>query len=435
METIIRYTLKLLVAAIEVFLFYSFADAFFERQIKRSLYLIGSCVAIFLFCIDYFSISLWTTVGGSILAILIIIYSSYGGFKEILPKILISFFIYWVLSLGETIPAMLSMLLFGESDYAFAIQNSLVLYAIIYICGKMFAFFLTYLVKLASKKQIVMFKLKYKVLLLICPTISFLIYIYWCNIIYYGLYNDYLFTLGLAVSLFIINLMNIKLLNWICEDAEENAKISMVRDYLKNERKHIIKIDERNNEIRKMSHDHRHHMLTMVSLLSSKQYDEAQTYARNLTEGVAIHTKTIDTGNTLIDSVINEYKAQAEQKDIQFDLEINLFEKIPVDEISIVIILGNALKNAVEYCIKENIDLIKVHIRNDDRFLIIDIINKLTHITPEMKAGIFKTHKSDSFYHGIGLQSIKETVKSLDGEFSIECQNEQFVLSVIIPLT
>ena len=64
----------------------------------------------------------------------------------------------------------------------------------------------------------------------------------------------------------------------------------------------------------------------------------------------------------------------------------------------------------------------------------IDIINKLTIITPEMKVGVFKTNKPDSFTHGIGLHSIKETVKSLDGELSIEIHDEHFVLSVIIPL-
>ncbi|HOP10839.1 MAG TPA: GHKL domain-containing protein [Oscillospiraceae bacterium] len=434
MDTVIRYSLNIFVAIIEVFLIYYFADAFFERKLKKACYLIGSFIAILLFFIDSYSNSIWITVAGFIFAILVIVFSSYGGFKEFLPKILISVFIYWIISLGETIPAMLCMLLFGETNYALAIQNSLALYAIAYISGKLFAFLLTHLVKLASKKQIVMFKLKYKVLLLICPTISFLIYIYWSNIIYYGLYNDYLFTLGLAVSLFIINLMNIKLLNWICEEAEENAKNSMVQDYLKNERKHIIKIDERNNEIRKMSHDLRHHMLTMVNLLSSQQYNKAHEYAQNLTSGVAIHTKTIDTGNTLIDSVINEYIAQAEQNDINFELEINLHEKLPIDEISIVIILGNALKNAVEYCIKEKMNLIKANIRNNDRFLMIDIINKLTIITPEMKVGVFKTNKPDSFTHGIGLHSIKETVKSLDGELSIEIHDEHFVLSVIIPL-
>ncbi|MDP4120911.1 MAG: GHKL domain-containing protein [Bacillota bacterium] len=373
-------------------------------------------------------------VGGFFIAILVIVFSSYDGVKEFLPKLLISVFIFWIINLGETIPAMLCMQLFGQSDYVLAIQNSLVIYAIIYVGGKLFAFLLAYLVKLASKKRIVMFKLKYKIFLLICPTISFAVYYYWCNLIYYGIQNDYLFTLGLSISLFIINLTNIKFLNWICDDAEENAKISMVQEYLKNERKHFVKIDERNNEIRKMSHDLRHHMLTMAALLSSKQYDEAQTYAENLTAGVAVHAKTVDTGNTLIDSVIDEYKSQAEQNGIQFDLDINLFEKLPVDEISIVIILGNALKNAIEYCIKENIKLIKADIRNNDRFLMIEIINKLTLITPEMKAGIFKTNKSDSFIHGIGLQSIKETVKSLDGDISIECHDEQFILSAIIPL-
>ncbi|HOP11104.1 MAG TPA: GHKL domain-containing protein [Oscillospiraceae bacterium] len=434
MEIIVQYSLKLFAAITEVILIYYFSDAFFERRLRKACYLIGAFAVVFLFLIDCYFNAISIIVGGFIIAILIIVFSSYGGFSEFLPKLLISVFIYWVLNLGETIPAMLCMWLFGESNFILAMQTNIIIFTIVYVGSKAFSFLLTFIVKQASKKQIVAFKLKYKIFLLLCPTISFAIYYYWCNLIYYGKQNDYVFTLGLSIALFLLNLLNIKLLNWIIEDAEENARMSMVQEYLKNERSHITKLDARNGEIRKISHDIRHHMLTLSALLSSKNYPEAENYIERLTDDVLQKTKTIDSGNTLIDSVINEYYAQAAAHGIKIVYHIKILENLPVDEIGLVIILGNALKNAIEYCEKEKIDTVKVTMRSNDKFLIIEIINQLKTVTPEMSAGIFKSSKPNQLIHGIGIRSMRETVKSMSGDISIECKDERFVLSAIIPL-
>ncbi|MDP4121266.1 MAG: GHKL domain-containing protein, partial [Bacillota bacterium] len=344
-----------------------------------------------------------------------------------------SVFIYWILDLGETLPVMLCMQLFGGTYYITAMQQNLAIYAISCIVSKLTSFSLACLIKQASKKLLISFKLKYKIFLLICPIISFSIYSYWCNFIYEGEKTDYIFTLGLSISLFLINIINIKLLNWISEDAEENAKMSMVQEYLKNERKHISKLDERNSEIRKMSHDLRHHILTISALLSSGDSIEAQNYIRKLTNEVFHKTKLFDTGNTLIDSVIEEYNSQAVKNGIKVNFNISILENLPIDEISIVIILGNALENAIEYCSKEKISSFDVSIRSSDKFLMIEIINPLKE-TPRFKNGFFETGKADSFIHGIGIQSMRETVKSVNGDLSIECKDEKFVFSAILPL-
>ncbi len=432
METAIRVFLSLFVAIMEVLLIYYFTDTFFERRLKRACIFIGAAVSIFLFLADHYFDNMWIIVGGFLAAILIIVFSSYGGFKEFLPKLLISVFIYWTFDLGETIPAMLCILIFGQSNYIDAIQNNLAFYDLAYVFGVVFSFILTYLIKRASKKRIVTFKLKYKLLLLICPTISFTVYFYWCNLIYYGIMNDYVFTLGLAASLFMVNLINIKLLNWISEDAEENAKILSVQEYLKNERKHLAKLDERDNEIRRMSHDLRHHIRSLTALISSGNDQEAVNYMKQLTDSVTVKTGITDTGNSLIDSVVEEYRTKAESKGIKIDLKINILEQLPLDEIGIVIILGNALENAIEYCILEKMYFVDVLMRSNDKFLMIEVSNPIKqHID---KTGILKSGKPDSSVHGIGIQSMRETVRAMNGDLVIECDHDKFVLTAMLPL-
>lgn len=434
METIVRYLLKIFVAAAEVFIIYYLCNVFFEKNLKKSFYAIGAVLTVFLFAIDCFFDAMGVIVGGIIISILVIVFSSFGGFTEFLPKLLISVFIYWILDLGETIPVMLCMQLFGETHYITALQQNLAIYIISCIASKLVSFILAFLIKQASKRRLIAIKLKYKIFLLICPIISFFIYLYWSNFIYQGEKSDYIFTLGLAVSLFVINIINIRLLNWISEDAEENTKMSMVQEYLKNERKHIAKLDERNGEIRKMSHDLRHHILTISTLLSSGNNSEAQNYIRRLTDEVSSKTKLFDSGNTLIDSVIEEYNSQAIKSGIRINYNLKILENLPIDEISIVIVLGNALENAIEYCAKEKIGSFDVSLRSNDKFLMIEIINPLKQITPENKNGIFKSSKEEPFIHGIGIQSMRETVKAANGDLSIECKDEKFVFSAVLPL-
>lgn len=434
MDMIFRYLLKLFVAAAEVFIIYYLSDVFFEKKLKKTIFAVGAVLTVFLFAIDCFFDAMGVILGGIIISILVIVFSSFGGFSEFLPKLLISVFIYWILDLGETIPVMLCMQLFGETNYITALEQNMLIYAITCIGSKLVSFILAFLIKQASKRRLISFRLKYKIFLLICPIISFFIYSYWCNFIYQGEKTDYIFTLGLAFSLFVINIINIKLFNWISEDAEENVKMSMVQEYLKNERKHIEKLDERNGEIRKMSHDLRHHILTVSTLLSSGNNSEAQNYIKKLTDEVSNKTKLFDSGNTLIDSVIEEYNSQAVKSGIKINYNINILENLPIDEISIVIVLGNALENAIEYCAKENINSFTVTLRSNDKFLMIEIVNPLKHITAENKNGIFKSSKEEPFIHGIGIQSMRETVKSVNGDLSIECKDEKFVFSAILPL-
>lgn len=91
--------------------------------------------------------------------------------------------------------------------------------------------------------------------------------------------------------------------------------------------------------------------------------------------------------------------------------------------------LGNLIDNAIEASKNEKEPYIEVKIKKTEKFLVIVIQNKCT------KANItLKTTKPDKNLHGIGISSVKHTVKQYDGEFIIKKDDDFFSANVMIPL-
>lgn len=152
-----------------------------------------------------------------------------------------------------------------------------------------------------------------------------------------------------------------------------------------------------------------------------------------LTDQLQYISPSINTGNNALDAILSTKKSLAESKDIVFNNEIRIQERLPLDAKDLCIIFGNALDNAIEACdrLPENAE------KRIDLLLVQDahtLFCTLSNTAPANNDRRFTTSKTDTINHGFGLQNIRDALANYGAEPVIEQEGERFSLSFNIVL-
>jgi len=114
---------------------------------------------------------------------------------------------------------------------------------------------------------------------------------------------------------------------------------------------------------------------------------------------------------------------------IEFITKIKV-NSVDFDAIGICRILGNALDNAVEACVRTEVveKYVCIAMYQLDNKLIVEIEN--TSLPVDVNNLI--TSKKNKSAHGIGMQSIKQTVASMNGFFTYNYNNGYFSIKIVL---
>ena len=170
-------------------------------------------------------------------------------------------------------------------------------------------------------------------------------------------------------------------------------------------------------------------MNILNDLIKDNKYYEARKYISQLHKEVERSSSVCYTGNSAVDSIINLKGDYARSNNIEFITKIKV-NSVNFDTIGICRILGNALDNAVEACERTEADekYICIAMYQLDNKLIIEIEN--TSLPVDVNNLI--TSKKNKSAHGIGMQSIKQTVASMNGFFTCNYDNGYFSIKIVL---
>lgn len=95
-------------------------------------------------------------------------------------------------------------------------------------------------------------------------------------------------------------------------------------------------------------HDMRHHLQTVASLVQKGDAEAALDYIGKSQEKLDSITPKRYCNHPILDAVLSNAAAQAEQLGINLEIETILPEKLPVDVLELSIVFANALENAIQ---------------------------------------------------------------------------------------
>lgn len=246
--------------------------------------------------------------------------------------------------------------------------------------------------------------------------------------------NNYKFILINMVLIFIICIILIYIFNKIVNVMTENARQKILIKQNEYYEKQIEADRNYINHTRKIKHDMKNHMYAIKNMAKNNMSKDIITYTNDILGKIEGEKVYINTGNYLIDGILNVKFEEVKNQGIDFKYDVKIPEGIKLPEFEVITILGNLLDNAIEgvKSIKDN-RYIEVFISYKDSNLLIKIVNTFDGLVIKDNKG-FVSRKGEKAYHGIGLENVREQVEKNNGYMNIDTCNCMFAVDLFINL-
>ncbi|MBO4650539.1 MAG: GHKL domain-containing protein [Clostridiales bacterium] len=191
-------------------------------------------------------------------------------------------------------------------------------------------------------------------------------------------------------------------------------------------------IEKKHGLEQQFRHDMKNRIQVLRNIAETNNIEELNKYLSELETRQKKNVVFSDTGNLIIDSIINSKLQDAADKGIEVSVRTQLPNDLEANSDDMVVILGNLLDNAIEACehVEEN-KYVHFVMKYEMDCIFITIHNSFDGIVKRYDNG-FMTRKENREHHGIGLRSVKKTVDEYDGNIDFTCEDKDFGVKVLL---
>ncbi|XTR37836.1 GHKL domain-containing protein [Paraclostridium tenue] len=217
------------------------------------------------------------------------------------------------------------------------------------------------------------------------------------------------------------------------KDIKEKSEENLLKEKIDMQYNYYLNLQEAQNKVKRLYHDMSNHMMCIKSMSSEKE--DVNKYIDEVSKELNEIKEIYNTGNMILDIVLNEKQVDCNENNINLFCDINFSKCNFIEMIDVCSIFSNILDNAIEACnkIKNDEKYIKIRGTFVKSYYVIRCENsKVNKI--KIKNNRIISSKKDKFIHGIGLKSVKSSLKKYDGELEIEDFEDKFLVQIYIPI-
>ena len=236
-----------------------------------------------------------------------------------------------------------------------------------------------------------------------------------------------------AVVLLVINVFVLYFLDIISKSYEEKLKLSLKEKEKEFYASQCQIMQTSVENLKSFRHDTKMH-LAAIRLFAKKNNDQSIVgYLDLLLETLERSDIYSNTGNMIIDSIIN-YKLNATScENITLNLDLSVPATLELEPYDIVTILGNLLDNALIAVEKLDSKWITIHVKYNKGSLHIKIENPFSgEILFDKSREDHILSTKDGENHGYGLKNVRDSVEKNHGEMKVSTETNIFSVSVLI---
>ena len=210
-----------------------------------------------------------------------------------------------------------------------------------------------------------------------------------------------------------------------------NARLQQENQLLSLQQQRYENLQAAMEETRQARHDMRHHLNQISALAEMGDMGKLKAYLAQTVSripGLDIHFCE----NRTADSVLGYYCTLAKREGIPFHAQIDLPERLPVDEVDLCLVLSNLLENALEASLRTASARRQMQVTaysHADRLLLIEVKNTFDGEIKE-REGVFRSSKRNG--NGIGIQSVRHIAEKSGGASTFAFQNGTFTAKVML---
>ena len=244
----------------------------------------------------------------------------------------------------------------------------------------------------------------------------------------YGFYGALSF-LHYLISIVAILVVIVMFQNWK-EMQEEQRGQELVLNQISDMKKHIEEVEKLYRDIRSMRHDMGNHIQTLEHLVAHNNMDDATEYLEHLKNEWDEVSPEIKTGSPVIDVILMEKLREAKERQIRFLSDFHYPQNTKLNAFDLSVIMNNALNNCMENVSGDDPYISISSFRKNSIFMI-TIKNRYEGELNYKDSDLPETTKSGK-EHGIGLHNIRRVARMYMGDISLEQENQEVVLSIML---
>lgn len=237
--------------------------------------------------------------------------------------------------------------------------------------------------------------------------------------------EDILFYLALCSTILALYIILIVDTLRIIERRKTQTELQFAKQLISRQRDHYNQMLDYWQQIRIIKHDFRHHIHALLHM----EKDEQTRYLQNLKKEFDAVPELVFCRNQAINSLLQEYAVRTKQEAIDFSVQISLSDHIPVDDLTLCIVIGNLLENALEACRKIPDDrFIRLQARWDGDHLRMLVKNSFDG---QIKQGNNRIISSKT-NGGLGMLSIRRILNQPGDDFDVYYTDDTFTAMISI---
>lgn len=248
-------------------------------------------------------------------------------------------------------------------------------------------------------------------------------------------FKESLIVLMISIILALSNLSLILIMIRIIKDNNLRVENKIVKEKMDMQYQYYLSLRDSQDKVRKLYHDINNHIACIKNI--SNEQKNVDIYVDEINRELKSYKNVFDTGNMILDVILNDKKSICDKENIEFMTDVKLLNCEFIDMIDVCSIFSNILDNAIEACLKINDKnmhkFIKIRSTIVKQFIVIKCKNSKNN-NVVLKKGKILTDKKDTFKHGIGLSSVKNSVEKYDGNVKIDIDEDCFSITIYIPL-
>ena len=311
------------------------------------------------------------------------------------------------------------------------IVSSAIYFTIVTFSYCLFLYFFCYTLRKWLRKNLTpqFMSKKEWIVLSIYPSINFLIiYIILFDNLQNG--NVDISSLIISIMLIISSLILFYLISEICKsNIVKQSAIAREREEIA-KKDYLVAVQSAYNTQRQLTHDYNRELSTLKSILQLKDYDKLESYLNKLVGNSQKNKLVVLTHNSIIDAILNQKYTEANMHNVAMEFVLDDLSGLPIRDEDIVIILANAIDNAIEAAKKSESKLIQVFMSYCNDEFLCAIKNSVSEKVLIVNNEVINSDSDIS--HGFGLKNIRSAISKYDSHLTLESTIDRFIITISI---
>lgn len=430
-----KNVMNLLTCIFEIIIFDAFFKEILKRKLKRFSYIIVIyfAIAIMIIYINSFNNSILNLFSNFMVYFIF----SFILFDGLIKEKLFCFIVFYTVFAGVEIIFEFTLSLILGEQYCWYSQMD-ILKLVIICLEKLMTFIILFVTKKHLNKEEYGMDNKLLIYSLILPIATFWLY---GALLYSGWMmkisgiNEVILIIGCTLLL-LSNIVIFLIYDYVFLLNKKKQKLEMMSLKTDMEKKYYDRMEAVNIQHSYYMHDLNFLLKTIGNLAIQEQNKEITSVIQNMKIRIGEMENDFFCRNKILNTILCEKKREANNNSIRYSANVEPGINLNfLQDIDIIIIMGNIIDNAIEASKKEKDSFIDINIFTTQKghFLMLRIENKYSGVLKRYGETFYST-KDEPGKHGMGIRNVRNCIEKYGGYLQINTEKNLFTVSIVFTI-